>query len=57
MRETLHPSTINMFEDPAALAKVNGNGPTGLYDWYIGCTVPPSIRTALNTDFLGRGTR
>ncbi len=57
MRETLHQSTINLFEDPAGLAKVNGNGSSGLYDWYVGMHRTAFDQNgAWNSDFWGRGT-
>lgn len=57
MRETLHQSTIDLFEDPAGLAKVNANGDSGLYDWYIGMHRTAFDQNgAWNSDFLGRGT-
>lgn len=57
MRETLHQSTINLFEDPAALSQVNANGSSGLYDWYIGMHRTAFDQNgAWNADFIGRGT-
>lgn len=58
MRETLHQSTINLFNDPAALQQVNANGSSGLYDWYIGMHRTAFDQNgAWNGDFLGRGTQ
>lgn len=56
MRETLHQSTINMFEDPAALNGVTSNGSDGLYDWYIRMHGTAFRENgAWNSDFLTRG--
>ena len=57
MRETLHQSTINLFEDGPALSQVNANGSSGLYDWYIGMHRTAFDQNgAWNSDFLARGT-
>ena len=56
MRETLHQSTINMFEDGNGLRDVTSSSNTGLYDWYIrmhGTSF--SENGAWNSDFLLRG--
>jgi hypothetical protein len=57
MRETLHQSTINLFENPAALSQVNANGSSGLYDWYVGMHRTAFDQNgAWNSDFIARGT-
>lgn len=57
MRETLHQSTINLFENPGALSQVNANGSSGLYDWYVGMHQTAFAQNgAWNYDFIGRGT-
>lgn len=56
MRETLHQSVINLFEDGSALNNVTSNGSSGLYDWYIGMHRTAFYQNgAWNADFLSRG--
>lgn len=56
MRETLHQSTINLFEDGPALRDTMQSSDTGLYDWYIRMHGTAfSENGAWNGDFLESG--
>lgn len=56
MRETLHQSMINLFEDGPALHSITQNSSTGLYDWLI--QIHPTAfyeNGAFNADFIPLG--
>src|SRR5690606_19704405 len=56
MRQTLHGAVINLFEDPAGLARIEAASPTGRYDWYIRMHGTAfRFNGAWNTDFIDNG--